>query len=371
MSGRRRECLCPRASLLQHHPRPGQVQAARRRQGKAAVRRARRRLTAQARITARSSPCSAELPGSGSNGTAGPFCAAAAASRGLNKLVRSQNVSSLDGRRDSSRLYYFLATLGSLRAVSTTIPCPAPISSKARVDRRRRRPPSPGGCFRLRTAAAPLRSGPSALRSSAPCSGGEKARNSRRGLQLPAGSSALRPAPHHGRAGAARTAPRTELLPTSPSRPAFALHIHEAAAPDWRNRAPAASRWPARPPLTQPRLPSPGRDSPGRGTGPAAQPAPSPRSRQRRSPGAALIVPPAPGTMDELDQSPLVSSSSSGPPRPQQPQFNYQFVLDDEKEEDEEEEEEEEEDEDFDEQLEVMERKPVAAPQERPSPPQD
>ncbi|XP_075563531.1 reticulon-4 isoform X4 [Pelecanus crispus] len=77
--------------------------------------------------------------------------------------------------------------------------------------------------------------------------------------------------------------------------------------------------------------------------------------------------------MDELDQSPLVSSSSSsGPARPQQPQFNYQFVLDDEKEEEEEEEEEEDEDEDFDEQLEVMERKPVAAPapaaalQERP-----
>ncbi|XP_065689689.1 reticulon-4 isoform X4 [Patagioenas fasciata] len=75
--------------------------------------------------------------------------------------------------------------------------------------------------------------------------------------------------------------------------------------------------------------------------------------------------------MDELDQSPLVSSSTSGPTRPQQPQFNYQFVLDDEKEE-EEEEEEEEEDEDFDEQLEVMERKPAAAPalaaapQERP-----
>ncbi|XP_015138830.1 reticulon-4 isoform X5 [Gallus gallus] len=72
--------------------------------------------------------------------------------------------------------------------------------------------------------------------------------------------------------------------------------------------------------------------------------------------------------MDELDQSPLISSS--GPPRPQQPQFNYQFVLDDEKEEDEEEEEEEE-DEDFDEQLEVMERKPIVATQERPSPPQD
>ncbi|XP_074434716.1 reticulon-4 isoform X4 [Larus michahellis] len=69
--------------------------------------------------------------------------------------------------------------------------------------------------------------------------------------------------------------------------------------------------------------------------------------------------------MDEMDQSPLVSSSS-GPARPQQPQFNYQFVLDDEKEE----EEEEEEDEDFDEQLEVMERKPAAVPaaalQERP-----
>ncbi|XP_074944212.1 reticulon-4 isoform X4 [Phalacrocorax aristotelis] len=76
--------------------------------------------------------------------------------------------------------------------------------------------------------------------------------------------------------------------------------------------------------------------------------------------------------MDELDQSPLVSSSSSGPARPQQPQFNYQFVLDDDKEEEEEEEEEEDEDEDFDEQLEVMERKPVTAPapaavlQERP-----
>ncbi|XP_066851528.1 reticulon-4 isoform X5 [Anser cygnoides] len=63
--------------------------------------------------------------------------------------------------------------------------------------------------------------------------------------------------------------------------------------------------------------------------------------------------------MDELDQSPLVSSSSSGPPRPQQPQFKYQFVVDDEKEE---EEEEEEEDEDFDEQLEVMERKPAPPP---------
>ncbi|XP_065488646.1 reticulon-4 isoform X2 [Caloenas nicobarica] len=96
----------------------------------------------------------------------------------------------------------------------------------------------------------------------------------------------------------------------------------------------------------------------------AQPPQPAQAQPQRR----ALIVPPAPGTMDELDQSPLVSSSTSGPARPQQPQFNYQFVLDDEKEE--EEEEEEEEDEDFDEQLEVMERKPAAAPaaapQERP-----
>lgn len=98
-------------------------------------------------------------------------------------------------------------------------------------------------------------------------------------------------------------------------------------------------------------------------------PARSEPARLRSAPlRAALIVPPAPGTMDELDQSPLISSS--GPPRPQQPQFNYQFVLDDEKEEDEEEEEEEE-DEDFDEQLEVMERKPIVATQERPSPPQD
>uniref|UniRef100_A0A8C2TXH5 Reticulon n=2 Tax=Coturnix japonica TaxID=93934 RepID=A0A8C2TXH5_COTJA len=129
----------------------------------------------------------------------------------------------------------------------------------------------------------------------------------------------------------------------------------------------AAFYWPAPPSVTRPRLLPPAVTHQG------VEPAPqrSPRSPPAAFSGAALIVPPAPGTMDELDQSPLVSSSSSGPPRPQQPQFNYQFVLDDEKEEDEEEEEEEEEDEDFDEQLEVMERKPVAAPQERPSPPQD
>ncbi|XP_024071395.1 reticulon-4 isoform X2 [Terrapene carolina triunguis] len=55
--------------------------------------------------------------------------------------------------------------------------------------------------------------------------------------------------------------------------------------------------------------------------------------------------------MDEQDQSPLVASS--GPARPQQPRFQYQFVRDPE----EEEEVEEDDDDDFDEQLEVMERK--------------
>ncbi|XP_074673181.1 reticulon-4 isoform X4 [Strix aluco] len=122
---------------------------------------------------------------------------------------------------------------------------------------------------------------------------------------------------------------------------------------------------------------SPSGDSPGRGVwvpqrgGSAALALPAPSPAAGTAPAPPLIVPPAPGTMDELDQSPLVSSSS-GPARPQQPQFNYQFVVDDEKEEEEEEEEEEDEDEDFDEQLEVMERKPAAAPataaapQERP-----
>uniref|UniRef100_A0A8C8RBT7 Reticulon n=1 Tax=Pelusios castaneus TaxID=367368 RepID=A0A8C8RBT7_9SAUR len=63
--------------------------------------------------------------------------------------------------------------------------------------------------------------------------------------------------------------------------------------------------------------------------------------------------------MDEPDQSPLVSSS--GPARPPQPRFQYQFVRDPAEEEDEDAEEEDEEDEDFDEQLEVMERKLPAA----------
>ncbi|XP_007476879.1 reticulon-4 isoform X3 [Monodelphis domestica] len=65
--------------------------------------------------------------------------------------------------------------------------------------------------------------------------------------------------------------------------------------------------------------------------------------------------------MEDLDQSPLVSSSGSAasPARPQ-PEFKYQFVREPEDEE-EEEEEEEEEDEDEDlEELEVLERKPAA-----------
>ncbi|XP_065258298.1 reticulon-4 isoform X1 [Emys orbicularis] len=67
--------------------------------------------------------------------------------------------------------------------------------------------------------------------------------------------------------------------------------------------------------------------------------------------------------MDEQDQSPLVSSS--GPARPQQPRFQYQFVRDPE----EEEEVEEDDDDDFDEQLEVMERKlPAMAAAPAPAP---
>ncbi|XP_036604760.1 reticulon-4 isoform X3 [Trichosurus vulpecula] len=74
--------------------------------------------------------------------------------------------------------------------------------------------------------------------------------------------------------------------------------------------------------------------------------------------------------MEDLDQSPLVSSSSgaaAGPARPQ-PEFKYQFVREPEDEE-EEEEEEEEEDEDEDlEELEVLERKPAAGMTATPLP---
>lgn len=319
VSGRGRECLCPRASSSTTEAGPGA--GARRRRGKAAVRGARHRLTAQARITACSRPGSghkdipwpAEPPGSGSNGTAGPVCVAAAASRGLNKLVRSQNVSSPDGRRDSSRLYDFLATLSSLRAVSTTISCPAPISSKAGADRRRR-PPSLGGCFRPRTAAAPVRSGPSALRSSASCPAGVKAAGARPRDRFPPRPPCRvpRPTPGHGRSGkrGSRTAPRTELHPTSPSRPAFALHIHEAAAPDWRNCAPAASHWPARPPLTRPRLLPPAVTHQGVEQVPQRSPRPPPAAGR----GAA----PAPRSLFRPLQAPWTSWTSRpwSPPPP-------------------------------------------------------
>ncbi|XP_023974311.1 reticulon-4 isoform X3 [Physeter macrocephalus] len=69
--------------------------------------------------------------------------------------------------------------------------------------------------------------------------------------------------------------------------------------------------------------------------------------------------------MEDMDQSPLVSSSSDSPPRPQ-PAFKYQFVKEPE---DEEEEEEEDEDEDEDlEELEVLERKPAAVLSAAPVP---
>ncbi|XP_048078859.1 reticulon-4 isoform X2 [Ursus arctos] len=72
--------------------------------------------------------------------------------------------------------------------------------------------------------------------------------------------------------------------------------------------------------------------------------------------------------MEDMDQSPLVSSSSDSPPRPQPP-FKYQFVREPEDEEEEEEEEEDEEDEDEDlEELEVLERKPATGLSAAPVP---
>lgn len=70
--------------------------------------------------------------------------------------------------------------------------------------------------------------------------------------------------------------------------------------------------------------------------------------------------------MENMDQSPLVSSSADSPPRPQ-PAFKYQFVTEPEDEEEEEEEEDEDEDEDLEE-LEVLERKPAAGLSAAPVP---
>ncbi|XP_036781856.2 reticulon-4 isoform X3 [Manis pentadactyla] len=70
--------------------------------------------------------------------------------------------------------------------------------------------------------------------------------------------------------------------------------------------------------------------------------------------------------MEDTDPSPLVSSSSDSPPRPQPP-FKYQFVREPDDEEEEEEEEEDDEDEDLEE-LEVLERKPAAGLSAAPAP---
>ncbi|CAH7006260.1 Rtn4 [Phodopus roborovskii] len=72
--------------------------------------------------------------------------------------------------------------------------------------------------------------------------------------------------------------------------------------------------------------------------------------------------------MEDLDQSPLVSSSADSPPRPPPPAFQYQFVREPEDEEDEDEEDDEDEDEDLEE-LEVLERKPAAGLSAAPVPP--
>ncbi|XP_058523775.1 reticulon-4 isoform X2 [Ochotona princeps] len=72
--------------------------------------------------------------------------------------------------------------------------------------------------------------------------------------------------------------------------------------------------------------------------------------------------------MEDLDQSPLVSSSSAdSPPRPP-PAFKYQFVKEPEDEEEEEEEDEEEEDDEDLEELEVLERKPAGGLSAAPVP---
>ncbi|XP_052590535.1 reticulon-4 isoform X1 [Peromyscus californicus insignis] len=72
--------------------------------------------------------------------------------------------------------------------------------------------------------------------------------------------------------------------------------------------------------------------------------------------------------MEDLDQSPLVSSSADSPPRPP-PAFQYQFVREPEDEDEEDEEDEEEEDDEDPEELEVRERKPAAVLSAAPVPP--
>ncbi|XP_027243747.1 reticulon-4 isoform X5 [Cricetulus griseus] len=74
--------------------------------------------------------------------------------------------------------------------------------------------------------------------------------------------------------------------------------------------------------------------------------------------------------MEDLDQSPLVSSTADSPSRPPPPPaFKYQFVTEPEDEEDEEEEEDEEDEDEDLEELEVLERKPAAGLSAAPVPP--
>ncbi|EDL23798.1 reticulon 4, isoform CRA_e, partial [Mus musculus] len=89
-------------------------------------------------------------------------------------------------------------------------------------------------------------------------------------------------------------------------------------------------------------------------------------SSAEKWPAAAVAAASSP-TMEDVDQSSLVSSSADSPPRPP-PAFKYQFVTEPEDEEDEEDEEEEEDDEDLEE-LEVLERKPAAGLSAAPVPP--
>lgn len=101
-----------------------------------------------------------------------------------------------------------------------------------------------------------------------------------------------------------------------------------------------------------------------------AQPPQPPATPEEKRPrgGSSCSIISDPPAMEDLDQSPLVSSSADSPPRPP-PAFQYQFVTDPEYEEDEEEEDEEEEDDEDLEELEVLERKPAVGLSAAPVPP--
>lgn len=88
------------------------------------------------------------------------------------------------------------------------------------------------------------------------------------------------------------TAPHSELHPTSPPHPALALHIHEAAAPDWRSRAPAASYWPAPPPFVQPHLLTPAVTHQGVEPVPQRSPRPPPSAGRGAAPAPRSLFRP-------------------------------------------------------------------------------